>query len=97
VCISNTRSASNESRIDSEKFRENRRNSDPGARCAQRQESNKLLRTSAEECQVGEKYFILKEILRTELFEIPRMKGVRGRSKYFQGINLKRDSTIHKF
>jgi hypothetical protein len=72
VCILNARSASTESRIDSDKFRENQRNFRPGARCAQRLESNKLRRTNAEERQVGEKHFLFKKILRTELFKIPR-------------------------
>jgi hypothetical protein len=43
---------------------------------------------------VDEKHFLLKKILRTELFETPRMQGVHGRSKSFQGTKLRRDITF---
>jgi hypothetical protein len=81
-----TRSASTESWIDSEKFRENQRNSDQVQGVHNVKKPTSFEGPSAEECQVGEKHFIFKKILRTELFEILRMQGVCGRSKSFLRI-----------
>ena len=95
VCISNTRSASTESQIDSEEFREReKRKLRPGARSAQRQGETKNRRTRTKECQEGENNFFSRNPLNW-VIEIPERKECVGSQNPLR-INLIRVSTFHK-